>query len=91
MFTLLYWLVYYINIINKYCLLFKRVHRCNGRYQQQVNERELALKTRLQKIEHKIATIIEKGGVGKSLVIVNLATAFTMQNPAPMYEFSMPI
>jgi ATP-binding protein involved in chromosome partitioning len=50
--------------------------------QQQVTEREHALKTRMQKIKHKIAIISGKGGVGKSLVTVNLATAFTMQNPA---------
>ena len=36
------------------------------------------LKERMSKIKHKIAIISGKGGVGKSLVTVNLAMAFTM-------------
>ena len=38
--------------------------------------RENLLKTRMKKIKYKIAVISGKGGVGKSLVTVNLAAAF---------------
>ena len=43
-----------------------------------VEEREEQLKIRMGKIEHKIAVISGKGGVGKSAVTVNLAVAFAV-------------
>jgi ATP-binding protein involved in chromosome partitioning len=48
--------------------------------QKRMTDQEHLLKTRMEKVKHKIAIISGKGGVGKSLVTVNLATAFAMQN-----------
>jgi ATP-binding protein involved in chromosome partitioning len=50
--------------------------------QQRLRDQEQLLKTRMAKVKHKIAIISGKGGVGKSLVTVNLATAFAMQHTA---------
>lgn len=46
-----------------------------------LEERKL-LRTRMGKIKHKIAVISGKGGVGKSVITVNLAIAFAMHGHA---------
>ncbi|MEM3546048.1 MAG: Mrp/NBP35 family ATP-binding protein [Candidatus Bathyarchaeia archaeon] len=45
----------------------------------QIEEQEQILKFRMGKIKHKIAVISGKGGVGKSMVTVNLAVAFAIR------------
>jgi len=46
--------------------------------EKRIREQEKLLKTRMGKIAHKIAVISGKGGVGKTLVTVNLAMALTL-------------
>ncbi len=43
-----------------------------------MNDEQQPLNARMSKVRHKIAVISGKGGVGKSVVTVNLATAFAM-------------
>ena len=48
-------------------------------YQKRASKEQERLKDTMGKIKHKIAIISGKGGVGKSIVTVNLATAFALQ------------
>ena len=49
---------------------------------KELNDNQKQLKTRMSKVKHKIAVISGKGGVGKSLVTVNLAMAFALRGNA---------
>ena len=49
---------------------------------RRILEEQKLLRTRMEKIKHKIAVISGKGGVGKSVITVNLAIAFAMHGHA---------
>lgn len=49
---------------------------------QTLEEQQKLLRTRMNKVKHKIAVISGKGGVGKTLVTVNLAMAFAVNGKA---------
>ncbi|MEM2129484.1 MAG: P-loop NTPase, partial [Candidatus Bathyarchaeia archaeon] len=46
------------------------------------NEQQETLRIRMDKVKHKIAVISGKGGVGKTMVTVNLAIAFAKRGIA---------
>jgi len=47
---------------------------------KRIYKQERQVRIRMSRVKHKIAVISGKGGVGKSVVTVNLATVFAMQN-----------
>jgi len=47
---------------------------------QTLEEQQKSLRTRMNKVKHKIAVISGKGGVGKTMVTINLAIAFAQRN-----------
>ena len=49
---------------------------------KRILEEQKLLRTRMKKIKHKIAVISGKGGVGKTVIAVNLAMAFAMHGHA---------
>jgi len=54
----------------------------NADARKRILEEQKLLRTRMEKIKHKIAVISGKGGVGKSVITVNLAIAFAMHGHA---------
>ena len=54
----------------------------NADSRKRILEEQKFLRTRMEKIKHKIAVISGKGGVGKTVIAVNLAMAFAMRGHA---------
>jgi len=54
----------------------------NADARKRILEEQKFLRTRMEKIKHKIAIISGKGGVGKTVIAVNLAMAFAMRGHA---------
>ena len=50
----------------------------NADAKKRLQEEQKLLRTRMDKVKHKIAVISGKGGVGKTVTAVNLAMAFAM-------------
>lgn len=53
--------------------------QATGDTQSSTLDEQTVLRTRMKKIKHKIAVISGKGGVGKTVIAVNLAIAFALQ------------
>ncbi len=49
--------------------------QANADGRKRILEEQKLLRTRMKKIKHKIAVISGKGGVGKTVIAVNLAMA----------------
>ena len=53
--------------------------QATGDTQSSTLDEQTVLRTRMKKIKHKIAVISGKGGVGKTVIAINLAIAFALQ------------
>ena len=55
-------------------------HAFNADGRQILEQQQIMLRARMNKVKHKIAVISGKGGVGKTVVAVNLAVAFAQRS-----------